>query len=119
MHRGKTGTQATDGSMQTIKAENYVVEVGSTMKHGGKRYNVSNVYPHPKFQGGANRRHHDVGILELKEDIPIGPTSQYTKLAHKNDQVNTGDDGIVSGWGTNPVIFQNLFFKFLKLTKLI
>lgn len=89
--------------MEVFEPFRYVVEVGSTMKHGGRPYNVSNVYVHPKFQGGENNRHHDIGLLELSTEIPIGKTSQYTKLGHKNDKITTGIDGIVSGWGENPV----------------
>lgn len=96
------GVQSTDGNKQTLQASRFIVEVGSTRRHGGKRYNVSNVYPHPKFQGGSNRRHHDVGLLQLKSNIPIGKNSKYTKLAHQNDKIETGDDGVVSGWGLNP-----------------
>lgn len=88
--------------METHDAKRFIIFVGSTLKYGGQVYNVSNVYPHPKFQGGANRRHHDIGLLELTSDIPMSPTSQHVKLVHKNDQIKAGDDGVVSGWGHNP-----------------
>lgn len=57
---------------------------------------------HPKFRAGANRRHHDVGLIQLKDDIKFSSVSQMTKLIHDGSHVRVGDDGIVSGWGTNP-----------------
>lgn len=63
---------------------------------------VKNVYPHPKYNGGANHFHHDVGILELNGEIPRTVNSQPVTLIHSQEDVPVGRDGYVSGWGTNP-----------------
>jgi Trypsin len=85
-----------------FQANRFFIRAGSTYKKsGGTTYNVSNVYVHPKFSAGANRRHHDVGLLELTDNIKLSDSSKLVKLVHKGTDVKVGTDGIVSGWGKN------------------
>jgi trypsin len=96
------GVQNTkNGDIHT--ADRFFIRTGSTYKQsGGSVYNGTRIFVHPKFQAGANRRHHDIGIIQLKNEITLSSVSQLTKLIHDGSHVKVGDDGIVSGWGVNP-----------------
>lgn len=74
----------------------------SIIRQGGRTHSVIKVFTHPKFIGGSNNYHHDVGLLQLSDNIYLDNSAYYTNLAHANDVIYPGTDGIVSGWGKNP-----------------
>lgn len=95
----QSGTKnLTSGAIR--KSDRYIIRVGSSLKSsGGKIHKVSRVFVHPKFVGGSNNYHHDVGLLQLSKDIYYDDSASYTTLVHSNDVINPGTDGVVSGWG--------------------
>lgn len=61
------------------------------------------MFVHPKFRnGGANYRFHDVGLLELNDDIEVDSRAQLVKLANRNDDPKIGADCTITGYGKNP-----------------
>lgn len=90
--------------MQQYTPSQYLVNSNSNTSSplDGNLHYVKNVYTHPKFRGSSNHFHHDVGILELQDEILITTTSRLTTLAHSNDETPAGRVGRVSGWGENP-----------------
>jgi hypothetical protein len=72
------------------------------MPQGGNLNFVKTVYTHPKFNGGTNHFHHDVGLLELRNELVISAYQRMVTLVHSNDVTPVGRDGYTSGWGENP-----------------
>ncbi len=60
------------------------------------------VHAHPKFDGKADNYHHDIGLLELKEDIEFNNKAQPVNLPPENYTVALYSDVILSGSGDNP-----------------
>lgn len=85
--------------------ESYFVNVGTNNNDltGGTLHYVKTVFVHPKYKGGGdNHFFHDVGLLELTNDIELNDRSQLVKLAHCSDRPFSGDDLTISGYGKNP-----------------
>lgn len=70
---------------------------------GGTVHSVKTVFVHPKFKnGGQAYVFHDVGLLELNDDITRSDSVQLVELAHHNDRPKTGTDCTITGYGKNP-----------------
>lgn len=70
---------------------------------GGILHSVKQLYTHPDYKGGNdNHFFHDIGLLELNDDITLNEKSQLVQLAHCHDEGKSGTIGVVSGWGTHP-----------------
>ncbi|KAJ6648822.1 Trypsin 3A1 [Pseudolycoriella hygida] len=84
------------------KAEQFYVSVGTNTKEltGGVTHTVKTVFTHPKFQNGDV--YHDVGLLELDEDIELNDKAQLVELANREDRPEEGADFIITGYGKNP-----------------
>lgn len=66
------------------------------------------MFVHPKFRNGdANYRFHDIGLLELKDDITLDDKSQLVQLARRGDRPKIGADCTITGYGKNPDIPSN------------
>lgn len=86
-------------------AASYYVNVGTNYKDltGGTIHSVKTVFVHPKYKGGMNNHFfHDVGILELINDITLNDRAKLVTLAHPDDDPQNGTDGTITGYGTNP-----------------
>lgn len=96
-------TNKTDG--QYYHADAYYINVGSNRNDlkGGTIHSVKTVFIHPKYRGGGdNHFFHDVGLLELLDNIILNNRASLVTLARCGDRPENGTDGTVSGWGTNP-----------------
>lgn len=86
-------------------ARQFYVNVGTNRKGptGGTEHSVKTVFVHPKFRNGnATYRFHDVGLLELNDDIELNDRVQLVKLARPNDRPKVGADCFITGYGKNP-----------------
>lgn len=63
---------------------------------------VKSVYANPKFDGKQENYHHDIGLLELTEDIEFNSKAQAVNLPDQDYAPAAGSDVILSGSGTNP-----------------
>lgn len=82
-------------------ASRFTIRAGSTYKNsGGRTYKATRVFEHPQY--AANGRHHDVGIIQLSDQIQFDRNTQLTQLAKANDVIYIGADTVVNGWGRNP-----------------
>ncbi|KAJ6605104.1 Trypsin-1 [Pseudolycoriella hygida] len=77
---------------------------GGTEPSDGTIHQVKTVFRHPKFKGvnSDTNGHHDVGLLELVDEIELGEKSQLVELAHEDDRPAVGTDCKLAGWGKNP-----------------
>lgn len=92
------------------RADRYQIRVASSfIRSGGRTHSVSRVFVHPNFVGASDNFHHDVGLLQLTDNIVMDNSASYTTLAHANDPIYAGDDGVVSGWGKNLELQFKLF----------
>jgi trypsin len=100
----KIGTQDINTG-EILKPERYFIRAGSTQKHsGGTIHTVSNVYVHPKFRAGENKKHHDVGLLKLADPIKLSDKSQLVKLIDEDTSTEVGDKATLAGWGNDPIV---------------
>lgn len=61
------------------------------------------MFVHPKFRNGdENYRFHDIGLLELNDDITLNDKSKLVKLARRGDKPKIGADCTITGYGNNP-----------------
>lgn len=63
---------------------------------------MEKVYANPKFDGKQENYHHDIGLLELKEDIEFNSKAQPVNLPDENYTPAPGSVVILSGSGDNP-----------------
>lgn len=97
------------------RADRYQIRVASSyIRSGGRTHSVSRVFVHPRFIGASDNFHHDVGLLQLSDNIQLDNSAYYTTLAHANDVIYPGTDGLVSGWGKNyfKIIFVSIDVSF-------
>lgn len=93
-------------------ADQFFVNVGTNRNDltGGTVHRVKTVFVHPKFKNGdANYVYHDVGLLELRNDIILSGTAQLVQLAYPKDKPKTGQDCTITGYGTNPDVPHNRY----------
>lgn len=87
------------------KAAQFFVNVGTNNNDvtGGTVHRVKTVFAHPKFKSGDKYyTFHDIGLLELTDEITLNDRSQLVKLARRNDRPQTGADCTITGYGFNP-----------------
>lgn len=70
--------------------------------NGGPIHLVKTAFVHPKYLNARDNRFHDVGLLELYDDIQLSSRSQLVTLARRNDWPAVGTDCTITGYGTNP-----------------
>lgn len=86
----------------TIDPDAFEINIETVLRHHGKRVQVEKVYANPKFDGKADNYHHDIGLLQLREDIEFNSKAQPVNLPDENYAPADGSDVILSGSGTNP-----------------
>lgn len=94
-----------EANRQPYNAERFYVNVGTNRNDltGGTVHSVKNVFVHPKFKnGGQNYVFHDVGLLELTNDITLNDRAQLVELARPSDRPKIGAGCIITGYGKNP-----------------
>ncbi|XP_074604138.1 mite allergen Der p 3-like [Brevipalpus obovatus] len=90
-----------DNNMQTVEllvAPKYSNKI-SEMK-GKKRYKVEKMFCHPV---DLNMRHADIGLLKLREGIPLGMESSYRfqtiSLLRSSNDIDWNKEMQIMGWG--------------------
>ncbi|XP_037030355.1 trypsin-like [Bradysia coprophila] len=94
-----------ESTREPYSAERFYVNVGTNRNDlkGGTVHRVKTVFVHPKFRNGdENYRFHDIGLLQLKDDITLNDKSQLVKLARRGDKPKIGADCTITGYGKNP-----------------
>lgn len=75
------------------------VRVGSAYKEkGGEIFEVDKVIVHPRYYGG--NMDYDYGLILLDGVLQLNERVQPIKMANENDVIETGTQGLSSGWGT-------------------
>lgn len=100
---GIGNTNSSDG--KPFAPEKYYVNVGTNYGNltGGVIHFVKKVFVHPMYKGGGDNHYfHDVGMLQLTEDIKLNDRARVVRLAKPTNKPKVGDSMTISGWGTNP-----------------
>lgn len=89
-----------DDTLQPMNASQFKIRVGSAdYSRGGSLYRVSEVFPHPSYEGLGN----DVGLLKLTKDIEYNDkTVQNVRIDTSNRMYKSGEPVRSMGWGDNP-----------------
>lgn len=96
------GVTDKDNNYATIDPDSFEVNIETVLRHHGKKVQVKKVHANPKFVGKEENYHHDIGLLELEEDIEFNTKAQPVNLPDENSTPADGSDVILSGSGTNP-----------------
>lgn len=96
----------TKNNRKPYTRENFIVISGTNKidpnPDGATFHSVKTVFVHPKYLTAKDNRFHDVGLLELNNEIKLGRRAQLVQLARPTDRPATGADCTVTGYGTNP-----------------
>lgn len=94
-----------ESSREPYSADRIYVNVGTNRNDlkGGTVHRVKTVFVHPKFRNGdENYLFHDIGLLQLTDEITLNDKSQLVKLARRGDKPKIGADCTITGYGKNP-----------------
>lgn len=97
-----SGVTNKHNNFTTFDPDIFEINIETVLRHHGKKLRVKKVHAHPEFDGKADNYHHDIGILELEDDITFNNKAQPVTLPDENYTPAAGSDVILSGSGDNP-----------------
>ncbi|KAK0418446.1 hypothetical protein QR680_013561 [Steinernema hermaphroditum] len=83
--------------------------------------NIHGVYPHPSYRDGDQSFLNDIAMLEISPPVQVGGVVGLTRIAANDQQLLTGGQAIISGFGTyafygnNPVTSEQLRYAQLQV----